>query len=263
MQSLHTLQHQFWQQLRNKNQALDHTLCISHTERLSAERRLNIYKQTTRSAHTNALSNSYICCERILGEKYFKKIASEYFLHQPSHSQNLNNYGNNFPKFISRYIENHTELADFDYLKDLAILERNIELSYFSKDDQAFDFTRINALKPQAHKNIIFSLSHALSVMYSEFPVYEIWLTNRTLNSNSIQAIEEPQYLCVYREDFKPKIEKISYNYYWAISHIKKGIHLLGIESLAKEQGFEASLQPIIPNLIQRKWIQGFSLRNE
>ena len=151
MQSLHTLQHQFWQQLRSKNNIPDRTLNFSHSEKLSAERRLDIYKQTTRTAHINALSNSYICCKRILGEKYFKKIASEYFLHQPSHSQNLNNYGNNFPKFISRYIENHTELADFDYLKDLAILERNIELSYFSKDDQAFDFTRINALKPQAH----------------------------------------------------------------------------------------------------------------
>ncbi len=263
MQQLHNIQHKFWKNLRCQETSLVNTEFISADDKLTATDKINIYRQTSCTAHVNALAQRYSCCEKILGEKYFKQLAKQYFYKYPATSQNLNLYGQFFPEFLQECVTKYAELKDYPYFPDLARFEQAYELTYHAKDDATFDFSALANLDAQSHQNLCFKLSESLYILRSNYPIYEIWLTNQNKNrQQKIPAIDKSQYLCIYREEFKPIVEKIEPACWWILKNIQDRISLSQFEILAVDEGIDFSLQTIIPELIQKKWICGYYLRD-
>ena len=260
MGQLHTIQQQFWNSLRShKNNPACAKLFTD--AKLSQAERLDIYRNTMRTAHTNALAQTYRCCEKILGENYFKQIADRYFYHYPATSQNLNNYGQYLPIFMENWVQHHNECSDYPYLPDLTRLELACEQAYCAKDDPCFDFNSLATLRDDDQKKIGFSLSAALTVIESSYPVHEIWIANQGEHHDLVvNAINKPQYLCISREDFKPKIEKLRHASWWLLDKIQSNTTLEDLEHLAVQDKINGSLQEIIPELIRKKWICGYTL---
>ena len=179
MQALHELQKQFWKSLRCKDLLQTNHEYVSEGGKLTPSDKLNIYRKTSRTAHTNALSQRYFCCEKILGEKFFTQIAKQYFYGNPATNQNLNLYGGFFPQFLNEYVNSHSDLSDYHYLPDLARFEQAYELAYHAKDDELFDFGGLANLDSQSYQNLCFELSEALHILISDYPIYEIWQVNQ------------------------------------------------------------------------------------
>ena len=78
--------------------------------------------------------------------------------------------------------------------------------------------------------------------------------------TREVAAIDEPQYLCVAREEFKPVIYKIDYGFWWVMGKIDQCCTFGELETLAEQEPTRISLQAIIPELIARKWICGYQV---
>ena len=263
MQQLQYIQQQFWKSLRSQEVSVDYEKFISEGGKLTSAEKLNIYRLTSRTAHVNALAQRYACCEKILGEKYFNQLAKQYFYKYPATNQNLNLYGQFLPEFLQNYVTRQSELKDYQYLPDLARFEQAYEQAYHAKDDEPFDFSTLASLDAQAHQNLCFKLSASLYILQSEYPIYEIWHANQDANQQQdIQAVDEPQHLCIYRLEFKPIIEKISPTYWWVLKNIQDHLSLSQLEVLSKNKNGDFSLQVTIPKLIQKKWVCGYYLKD-
>ena len=263
MSHLNTLQHQFWSSLRAINPDDEFATALSAGGKLSEMERLEIYRNTMRAAHTTALAESFNCCEKILGNRYFNKIANQYFYDNPAKNQNLNIYGRNFPHFLLDWIHNHPETKDFEYLPDLAMLEYAYEQAYYCKDDPLFDFESFSKLKEYEQLQIIFKLSNSLTILKSKYPIYEIWRVNLEQDDNQeVKSISESQFICITRDMHTPVIHKIDEQQWWVLNKIQCGFSLETIHAHNEEEGSNVPLQIIIPKLIQKKWICGYTLNN-
>ena len=119
------LQNEFWAALTGSSDAVLTSICSEGELKPSA--RVEIYCTNVRSLHVSVLMSVYPVCEKILGSDYFKQIARKYLKQNPSSSVDLNEYGDQFPIFLKQLIEQRSELADFQYLADLAQLEWMIQ----------------------------------------------------------------------------------------------------------------------------------------
>ena len=261
MHQLQSIQRQFWDCLRNRDTNAECLPPLSEGGTLSNQERLEIYRNTMRSAHIRALAGMYSCSEKILGERYFRQIATEYYHAYPATSQDLNLYGESFPTFMLDWVHNHPELVDYPYLPDLAKLELAIEQSYRAKDDPDFDFDMLATLDEDGYRNICFTLGASLSILESAYPVYEIWTAHQEQDEvEVIGSIDKPQYLCIARENFKPLIHKVDQASWWVMEKTSS-CHTFGeLESLAQLEKIDIPLQRIIPELIHKRWICGYKI---
>ena len=93
-------------------------------------------------------------------------------------------------------------------------------------------------------------------MLKSDWPVLELWEAQRGQEEvREIEAIDEPQYLCIAREDFKPVIHRIDHALWWVMGQVDRGCTFGELEALARQEAAEISLQAIIPELISKRWI--------
>ncbi len=263
MSQLEILQHQFWNSLRTNDSEPRSISSLSDGGMLSKMDRLKIYQNTMRTAHTSALAECFKCCEIILGNQYFNRVANEYFYSNPAMSQNINLYGQQFPQYLESWVYNHTETEKFKYLPDLAKLEYAYEKAYYLNDDPIFDFDAFSKLNGSEQQHITFNASHSLKLLKSDYPIYEIWNINRkNETTHKVHSISEPQYLCVTRDNFQPIINILAAHTWWVLSNIQRSLSLNAMHTLNQDKNINAPLNTIIPTLIQNKWICGFSLTN-
>ncbi len=262
MNQLHTIQHQFWSSLRSREANSECPQLFSGDGKITREKRFDIYRNTMRTAHTRALSNTYSCCEKILGTGYFKQMTNEYFYEYPATHQDLNLYGESFPLFLQNWVQGHAELTDYQYLSDLAKLELAYEQAYYAKGDPVFDFKLLATLDEDSYRNIYFKLGASLSVLKSTYPVYEIWTANqKQKGTKEVNAIHEPQYLCIARENFNPAIHKINRACWWVMEKIQNNFSFGELEILAQQGEMNFELQAIIPELVHKKWICEYQIK--
>lgn len=261
MRELNTLQREFWNYLRDINPESNKTPRFLKDGLITGKNRLNVYKNTTRTAHLNALSDTFSCCELILGKRYFSQMANIYFKKYPAKSQNLNQYGDLFPDFCKQWIDNHIEMEDFAYLPDLALLEYIFEQTYYIKDDSLFDFYAFSSLSEKQQQKVTLKLSNSVNLLQSKYPIFEIWDINQNNKTHQeVKFITEPQYICIARNDFKPNIYKIDQPTWTVIKHLQCGVSLEKLNKLNMDKNINAPIDEIIPALLKRKWICNYSL---
>lgn len=264
MQQLHAVQREFWNSLRSRRADPACTRLFSEDGEITRKKRLEIYRSTMRTAHVRALANTYPCCEKILGGRYFRQMATEYFHGHPATHQNLNLYGGSFPEFLRNWGREHEALAEYPYLPDLAKLEWAYEQAYYASEDPEFDFDRLSTLHEDDYRNICFRLSASLSLLDSIYPVYEIWTAQQAQEEvREVEAIAAPQYLCIAREHYKPVIHRLGQNYWWVMQEILNGTPFGELESLVQQEHPHIPLQVIIPELISQQWVCGYRLMGQ
>ena len=264
MEPLQNLQNKIWSRLKSPVLDADCSDLIVDSGKLSSLDRLNIYRNTISTAHISALVQCYTVCEKILGERYFKQLAQRYYFEYPAISQNLNEYGRHFPLFLKSWISKHDELNDFNYLVDLATLENSIEQAYYAKDDPSFSFEQNYHFDEFTRFQVYFRLSYSLSVIRTSFPIYEIWHSNiNNDNNQEIEGLINEEFLCVVREDYEPVVYKIDEASGWLLERINKGSSLAEIAEDSARNKIDIQLHAIIPELIEKKWICKFEVKQK
>lgn len=261
MSELHALQHEFWSGIKHRKADAAALERVREGGRISRQKRVDIYRTTMREAHVRVLATTYACCEKILGKRYFRQLATEFYYGHPATHQDLNRYGETFPDFVQDFIEHHAELDEYPYLADLARLEWLYERAYYAREDAAFDFRALATLDEDEYRRLRFVLGASVATLKSAYPVYELWKAHQGQGgTREVAAIDGPQYLCVAREEFKPVTHKIDHASWWVMGKIDQECTFGELEALAGQESARISLQAIIPELIARKWICGYRI---
>lgn len=261
MSELQILQHEFWSSLKHHKTEPRCLERVREGGKISRDRRVDIYRTTMREAHVRALASTYAGCEKILGVRYFRQLASEFYYRHPATHPDLNRYGAAFPDFVQDCIEHHPELAEYPYLPDLTRLEWACERAYYAKEDAMFDFEGLAGLAEDVWPRLRFELGASVFMLRSAYPVLELWRAQQGQETiREIEAIDEPQHLCIAREDFKPIIHRANYALWWVMDRIDQGYTSGELEALVEQESVEIPLQAIIPELISRKWVCGYQI---
>lgn len=211
--SLPDIQCEFWQALSGANSSIFES--ILSDEKFVATDRVNVYRETAKSLHISVLASVYTACNKILGEDYFKLIAKHYYANYPSTSPNLNDYGEQFPSYLSMLLNYRYELKDFSYLSELAKLEWCIQKSHYSRDDKQLDIVEFQQQFDLYGGEVKFYLVSSIELLATCYPVTEIWqLHQQDNNIDKVNVSEQLAYICIYRDGYEVKLEKIEHHVY-------------------------------------------------
>ncbi|NRD71973.1 putative DNA-binding domain-containing protein [Shewanella sp. VB17] len=216
--------------------------------------RLAVYRNNNNQALTAAMRTAYPICDKILGEQCFDQLARNYQVHHPLKQSHLNQYGEFFSELLANTIAVHTEFAGLEYLSDLAQLEWLLQLSYYAGDRRdCYSLSQLGLLSEDQQASVVMLLRPDVKLLRSTYPLYELWLKYQGEQDNiKISAPEDEYHFCIYRNPFKPQVERISSEEYRVLTDIMLSHSL----SQMTESGVDmASLNSVITT----GWVCGFT----
>jgi hypothetical protein len=156
---------------------------------LEALERLNIYRNNVLGNFESVLSSIFLVTAKILGTKKFTQLMKKYCKDFPSKSGDLNEFGKEFPKFLTNYKPL--------YLKDLTQLELFYHQSYFAaKSAKEFDLKSFKKLSEEDFSNLTFSLNYSCFLFASNFSVFSIWKKEK-----EIKNFANPEFTMIYANE--------------------------------------------------------------
>jgi hypothetical protein len=222
---------------------------LRSNSRIPKQLAVDIYRNNARGSRIKALQEVYPVIEQILGEQCFYQIAHDYVLEHPSNNSDLNVYGEVFSDFIMGLVQHNYAFYELPYLYDLARLEWSFNAAYYADDDtnHLVDLNKDASL-------ITLTASHALGLLQSEYPVYEIWRAHTSNNEiTEIAALTETEYLVVCRNGFRPEISRVDAEDWQLLTEIMKTTNMCALAEFSDYSDIE--LDKRLPALIQRGWV--------
>jgi hypothetical protein len=189
-----------------------------------APKGLGVYPNTVRINRKNALRATYPVVERLLGENLFNRAAETFAGSHPSGSDNLDDYGVEFPDFL----EGFAPAASLAYLPDVARLELLVDRLMVAEDDRhvrsvatplaAYDVRLDHTLKLTARRRLL----------KSDFPIHRIWQVNQPgfEVEGAIDLSEGGALLLVRRNDFAIEIVSLEHAEFAFLSALDAGLSL-------------------------------------
>ena len=227
---------------------------IKKKSRISPQLAVEIYSNNTRGARVAALEQIYPACASVVGSKVFRAIAREFVANDKYGSADLNTYGGTFHRHLQQLLSDQRLPQDVIYLADLARLEYLLHQAYYADNDPSFDFDEFEQMLNDGI-DIRFHTSHALGLIASGYPLHQIWMANMSQQcSRTVNAINGTQYLVVYRDRFKPRIEVIDDCTYCTLAAI---LAACSLQQLVER--CDCDITRILPDLIRRRWITGIN----
>ena len=215
--------------------------------------RFLIYRSNITGARVRALGAIYPVCTEIVGEDCFHGLARTFAWQAPDRSEDLNVYGEAFAAFLADLVHRQDAFSELPYLPDLARLEWYWHAAYYAPDDVPFATSIPATLLQVDSARITFPLSASVGLMETGFPVFDIWRRHRAKDEvSSIEALREPDCLCIYREGYEPRIERIDGACYALLDACGRD---LSLAQLAGCDGIAEGLPTLLPEMIARGWI--------
>jgi hypothetical protein len=162
-------------------------------------RRLAIYRNTCLSTLVNALRLSFPAVQRLVGAEFFEGGAREFIRSHPPGSANLNEYGADFPSFLSGF----APAAALAYLADVAQLEWAVNRALHADDVPSLELARLGLLDESALSRVSFRAHPGVSLLRLGFPADAIWRAVLDQSDAAMAAIDlasGPVHLLIERD---------------------------------------------------------------
>jgi len=153
---------------------------------MSTAERLDVYRNTFASVLTKALRLSYPAVHRLVGAEFFDGTARLFIETSPPRSACLDDYGDEFPGFLSDF-EPAWSLA---YLPDVARLEWAVNRSLHASDVEPLDPRRLAALAGAESARVSFVPHPSVSLLRVEHPADLIWRAVLEEDDDALSAID-------------------------------------------------------------------------
>ncbi|MDE1990338.1 MAG: putative DNA-binding domain-containing protein [Betaproteobacteria bacterium] len=143
---------------------------------------LDIYRNNWRHNLRQALAGAYPVLVQVVGEAFFRQLATRFMDEHPSASGNLHDYGDALPAFLQGF----APAQPLSYLPDLAALEWACHRAYFAPDEPPLDLQALARLPEQVAEggagvvedtleHLRFEFHPACTLLASPWPVDAIW----------------------------------------------------------------------------------------
>jgi hypothetical protein len=142
---------------------------------LSAEARLQIYRNHVTLSLREALRTTFPVTQRLVGDAFFAGMARQFIAAHPPLSPCLSEFGGALPDFIATF----PPAAGLPYLPDVARLEWALNEAWHSGVEPALDAAALAAIDPADLAGASLVLQPSLRLLTSTWPVEAIWRANQ------------------------------------------------------------------------------------
>ena len=245
MMHLATLQQHFRRALLEDDLAALSAALRANKKR-TAKQSIAIYQNNMRAGLLNALKQIYPATRHYLSDDYFLAVARGYILLHPSHTPDLNFYGQDFSQFIAQLQHDYSELAYHAFLPELALAERYCHESYYAEDTPPFDFQAFEKIaQERTPEHIYFKRAPCLFLMRSVHPLEQLKARLERVPEPS----KEAQTYSIYRQQWRVVIEPIQTSY-WDV--LQDMTHATSLAVLSQRH---VKLDQVLPRLIEKSWV--------
>lgn len=231
---------------------------IQSNSRLSASKRITLYRDSIFGRLQKALAAIYPVCKRLVGDVFFRNMIHIYIQENVSHFADLNDYG----KSLCQFIKNFEQVNCLPYLSDVAKLEWAWHRLFGVNDVVEFDFEKLRGCADDLQDNIIFMLPHRSSLLASPYPIHQIW-NNNQLDSPNEEPIflqsNQPFYFLVWRKADN-HIDTLSQTEWQILTWIQEGLALQELIQKISVQFSSLTVEQILPEWIQKGWLVDFNI---
>ena len=140
-----------------------------------ADRHFQVYRNNVFENFTAALKAVYPVTGRLVGEGFFRYLATTYIPLHPPRGGNLHDFGGQLPEFL----EDFAPARELVYLPDVARLEWAWHESFHAADGAALDVAALAAVPAERHAGLEFALQPSARLVSSPHPVLRIWQVNQ------------------------------------------------------------------------------------
>lgn len=148
--------------------------------------RLNIYRNTFMVGVTKALRLAYPAVRRLVGGDFFDGAASLFIARCPPRAAYLDQYGADFPEFLSHF----QPAATLAYLADVARLEWAVNRALHAADAVPLDLARLAALAPAEQARVAFVPHSSITLLRADYPADLIWRGVLSADDAALGAID-------------------------------------------------------------------------
>jgi hypothetical protein len=160
--------------------------------------RLAVYRNNVFGSLLQALKTSFPYTVKLVGEDYFRRLARGYVQQTPPQSGILDEYGFDFPDYLST-VENLQPLA---YIRDFTRFEWLLGESLNARNDQSLNPQSLIAQDEATVSESCLPLRGMVRLMASRHPLDTIWrFCQAATHDSTLQLTQGPQYFLIYRHD--------------------------------------------------------------
>jgi len=188
--------------------------------------RLDIYRNTILFALTRALRLAYPAVERLVGAEFFAAAAERFIAEHLPHAAYLDQYGDEFPDFMSRF----PPAASLSYLADVARLEWAINCALHAPDERPLEFSQLAGLASEKQCRVSFRTHPSVGLVRSDFPIDDIWRAVLSGDDGAMAALDlaaGPVFLLVERGEAGLEITRMEKSAWGFLGALCRGEPLL------------------------------------
>lgn len=164
---------------------------------------MEVYRRSVRANQAAALAATYAVVRRLVGDAFFAEAARRYAAMHASASGDLNEYGAGFTAFLSTY----EHAAGLAYLADVAALEWACHECELAPEPDAFDFTALARVAPEAYAELRFALHPAVRLVSSAHPIASILAANAPDRDGTLSGAQSAELALVRRVNGEARVE--------------------------------------------------------
>jgi hypothetical protein len=199
----------------------------------------DIYRNNVFGTLKNALRVTFPICLSFLKKKEELKILTNFIKKNPSKTNNLDDYGEEFSQFLIK--------QKYYFLGDLAKMEWLKQKSYLAKNDETINLERLQKLTEEELSKVKFKLGSSVFFLTSQYSLAALRPRNRTN--------VKPSNFLIYRFENEIKCEKITLNQFNFLQGVHKNLSLFEIFEL-----YQVDIEECLTKFLSNKVLSSFTI---
>lgn len=181
------------------------------------------YRRSVRLNLATTIERIYPLIATIIGHRLMRVVALDYQDHYPSLSGDLNDYGDQFYRFL----KTHESVVSLPYLPDVAQLEWAIHEVYREANSLMMNPDEMTKIPPEQWGFLRFKLATHFRIQESLYPLFRIWEVNQThFEGDQSVNFSCAQTVLVIRRNFKVEVRPLENGERQVLKSLAQGLCL-------------------------------------
>lgn len=211
--------------------------------------KFSIYRNNVWHSLSSALMAILPVSVQLVGEDFFRAMATQYAkAHLPT-SGTLIGYGEHFADFVRE----STAAQSVPYLGDVMAIEFARHHAYHAANQPTLALDALATVAPESMGALQFLLSESVTLLSSDYNAYGLWHAHQSEEVEQLLAaldVHQPSHVIVYRVDFDISVLPVSAAQFAMLSDIASGSTLNALLHNAGERFPDEDAQQLLTNIL-------------
>jgi hypothetical protein len=168
---------------------------------------LGVYRHAYVARLIEVVRSAHPLLARYMGDEAFEQMARRYVTLYPSRHANARWYASDIPELLAG--ENFAAAPE---LREIALLERQLDLAFDAADAPVLDLHALAAHAPETWGSLVFEPHPSAAVLTFRTNAFEIWLALKDEDEvpDARRSVTEPQTFLVWRRESTPAVRRLA-----------------------------------------------------